>query len=86
MSGIALSSEEVALIMGLLAALVTPIGVLFWALRASYLDRIADAHRTIIRVDTTSTELRPAIERLTEVVRQQTALIERFVDRREARR
>ncbi len=86
MNDVSFTAPEVALITVLLAALATPLSVLFYALRGSYLDRITDAHEALTESRRRNDELRPSIEKLSDSVREQSVLIRQLLDRREALR
>ena len=84
--GVAFSAEELALIAALLTALSTPLAILFWALRGSYIDRISDYREALTESRRRNDDLRPAVEKLTESVRDQTLLIRQLIERREGAR
>ena len=86
MGDVSFSSAEVAVIAALLTALSTPLAIMFHALRGSYLDRIKEHQNALGQAQKRSEELRPALEHLTEAVREQSRLIERLVDARERAR
>jgi Mg2+/Co2+ transporter CorB len=83
---VSFTPAEIAVISALLTALCTPLAILFTALRGSYLDRIKERGEALTEAQKRMDEFRPAIEHLTEAVREQSRLIERMVDRREASR
>ena len=85
MGDISFSASEVALVAAMLGFLSVPVSVLYYSLRSSYLDRIADHREAWVEARRRNDELRPAIEKLTDVVRSQSALLERLVEPRERR-
>ncbi len=85
MSDISFSASEVAIITTMLGFVCIPVSVLYFSLRSSYLDRIADYREAWVDARRRNDELRPAIEKLTEIVRSQSALLERLVKPRERR-
>jgi hypothetical protein len=86
MSDISFTTAEIGVISALLLALSTPLAFLFHALRGSYLDRIREHQEALVQAQTRTAELRPALEHLTEAVREQSRLIERLVNERERAR
>lgn len=83
MSDISFTTAEIGVITALLTALSTPLAIMFYTLRGSYLDRIKEHQLALVDAQARTQELRPAIEHLTEAVREQSRLIERLVDDRQ---
>ncbi len=85
MNDVSFSASEIALITAMLGTMTLPLAIIVPWLRSSYLDRLADIREALLESRRRNDDLRPAIERLTEASRAQTALIERMIDRREGR-
>lgn len=86
MSDVSFTAVELALITGLLGGLTAPLAILFHTLRGSYLDRVADLREQIVESRRRNDELRPAIERMSEVIREQTSVLKLLLDREDSRR
>ncbi len=83
MNDVSFSANEIAIIAALLGTLTMPLGVLFWSLRSSYLDRIADAREALTESRRRNDDLRPSIEKMADILRSQTAMLERLIEVRE---
>ena len=86
MNDVSFSPAEIGLITALLAALSTPVAILYFSLRSSYLARIADHREALIESRRRNDELRPALEKQTDAIREQSALIRDLISRREVAR